>query len=151
MADMRTKLSGSETPGEAKLYEIFRNRFSDNYRVWHNVTLHDPATEIDFVVAHPGEGIYVIEVKDLHLENIEGFENQRIKYRANNESKSYVNPLNQARKNTYAIRNGLEKFDCMLHQAGIFIGKLMTPVNYAAALPNARVAEIHQNVYDQTS
>lgn len=90
---MRTTLSGNETHGEKKLYYILRDKFNDDYQVWHNVLIHSVSTEIDFVIIHPSEGIYVIEVKDIILDNILSFNQDRIDYQGHNGIQNILNIL----------------------------------------------------------
>ena len=136
MATMRTTLTGNETHGEKKLYYILRDKFNDDYQVWHNVLIHSVSTEIDFVIIHPSEGIYVIEVKDIILDNILSFNQDRIDYQGHSGIQNILNPISQARKNSFVIRNGLIEYPCMLTQSGKYQNKLAVPVNYGVAFPH---------------
>lgn len=148
MATMRTEITGKETNGEKRLFYIFRDRFSDDYHVWHNVVFHKNSTEIDFIIVHPSEGIYIIEVKDWSVGNIKKADASRVYYDVNGQVKSLENPLEQARNNSYFIKNELEKKSIMQHKSGENKFKLVTPVNYGIAFPNISSEQIVANGFE---
>ncbi len=60
----------TKSPAERKLYKAFASQLSDEFHVFHSISWQVPdvrhgATdgEADFIVAHPGLGVLVIEVK----------------------------------------------------------------------------------------
>jgi hypothetical protein len=144
MATMLTELTGTETAGERLVYNLLRNRISDDYCVVHNYLLHQAGKEIDFVILHPSEGVYVIEVKDWVIEQIKGFANKRVTIEKYGKSENVANPLDQAWNAQIAVRTALENNSDYKHQTGKFEGKLKFPVNYMAAMPNISAQEIIQ-------
>lgn len=148
MATMLTELTGRETHGEKLVYNLLRNRISDDYFVVHNYLLHQSGKEIDFVVLHPSEGVYVIEVKDWVIEQIKGFDNKRVTIEKNGITENAANPLDQAWKAQIAVRKALENISDYRHQSGKFEGKLKFPVNYMAAMPNISAQQIIQAGFD---
>ena len=142
MATMLTELTGNETTGERKVYNLLRNRISDDYYVVHNYLLHQVGKEIDFIILHPSEGVYVIEVKDWEVKQIKGLAGSCIRLDKNGIIQNTKNPLNQAWDAQIAVRIALENISTYKHQSGKFEGKLKFPVNYLVALPNISASEI---------
>lgn len=144
MATMLTELTGRETHGEKLVYNLLRNRISDDYFVVHNYLLHQAGKEIDFIILHPAEGVYVIEVKDWAIEQIKEIDGNRIRLEKNGKIEITKSPLKQAWDAQIAVRNALEDISIYKHQSGKFEGKLKFPVNYLIAFPNISVNEIFQ-------
>lgn len=144
MATMLTDLTGNETSGERKVYNLLRNRISDDYHVVHNYLLHQAGKEIDFVILHPAEGIYVVEVKDWLMEQIKEINGNRVSLDKNGKMENVKNPFKQAWDAQIAVRKELEKFSLYKHQAGDHQGQLKFPVNYMAAMPNISAQDIIQ-------
>lgn len=141
---MLTELTGNETTGERKVYNLLRNRISDHYYVVHNYLLHQVSKEIDFIILHPSEGVYVIEVKDWVIEQIKEIDANRVSLDKHGKMEKIKNPLKQAWDAQIAVRIALENISTYKHQSGKFEGKLKFPVNYLVALPNISASEILQ-------
>lgn len=148
MATMRTQLSGGETPSEKKLWYIFRNHFSDDYHVWHNTIFHNlNGLEVDFIVIHPYEGIYLIEVKDWQFYKIRSADQNTVIYESEKGIKSLTNPFKQALNNTYKIRSGLEKIPCFLHSSGKYQNKLVVAINHCVAFPYIYASQLEPSPF----
>lgn len=141
---MLTELTGRETHGEKLVYNLLRNRISDDYFVVHNYLLHQSGKEIDFVVLHPSEGVYVIEVKDWVIGQLKEIDTNHVGLEKQGVIQKVQNPLKQAWDAQIAVRNALENISIYKHQSGKFEGKLKFPVNYLIAFPNISVNEIFQ-------
>lgn len=64
----------TKSPAERRLYDVFRENLSSDYVVFHHVAwlVRDSRSgardgEADFIIAHPAQGILVIEVKGGHI------------------------------------------------------------------------------------
>ncbi len=139
---MRTSLFGNETKGESTLYYRFRDKLDDNYHIWHNVYLSMADTEIDFVILHPAEGIYVLEVKDWLIHQIQSADQKRVFLAQGVLSPNNQNPVDQARQNSFEIRNGLIKDPRMIHQEGQHKDQLVVPVNFGVVFSNISYSDI---------
>jgi hypothetical protein len=127
MAIMRTDLTGNETKGEKDLYFRLRDKLSDDYHIWHNRYIASLDTEIDFIILHPKEGIYVLEVKDWEIDQIKEIRSDRIILQKGERTESVQNPLEQARNNSYALQNGLKRDSRMRNKEGVDIPVILTP------------------------
>ena len=141
MATMRTDLDGNETLGEKNLYYRFKNKLSDDYHVWHNLVLPNTGKEADFIIFHPHDGIWVIEVKDWSIEHIINADNRRVLLK-NNKSKE--NPFYQAWRLWVGVKSGLELKDELKHTDGPHQGNLVMPINYGVAFSNIFSSEIEE-------
>ena len=139
---MRTTLSGYETQGEKQLYYRFRDKLSDDYHVWHNIHLLKARTEVDFIILHPAEGIYVLEVKDWPIEIIINADAHRAYIDKSGRTENLQNPITQARQNSFAIRNNLIRDPRMVHKEGPHKDQLVVPVNYGAVFPNITIQQL---------
>ena len=142
MATMRTSLTGNETQGEKQLYFRFRDKLSDDYHVWHNIHLLKARTEVDFIILHPAEGIYVLEVKDWPVEIIMKADASRVYIDKNGRTENLPNPVFQARQNSFAIRNSLINDPRMVHKEGKHKDQLVLPVNFGAVFPNITIQQL---------
>jgi len=150
MATMRSGLDHKGKPGEKKLYEILKNKLSADYHVWHKINIHKAAMEIDFVVIHPIEGVYVIEVKDWIPENIEFDSSGNLQFvNSKGEKSSEKNPLDQARDHSFFILNELKKKPNLLNKSGKYLGKLIFPVNYGVAFTNISSVTINDRNWSE--
>lgn len=139
---MRTNLAGNETKGEKTLYYRFRDKLDENYHIWHGVYLSMADTEIDFVILHPAEGIYVLEVKDWLIHQIQSADQKRVFLAQGVLSPNNQNPVDQARQNSYEIRNGLIKDPRMVHKEGRHKDQLVVPVNSGVVFSNISYSDI---------
>lgn len=147
MATMRTDLDGTETPGEKDLYYRFKNKLSDDYHVWHSLVLPNTGKEADFIIFHPHDGIWVIEVKDWSIEQIIKADNKRVLLNYNESGANRENPFSQAWKLWVGVKNGLESEDELKHTDGPYQGNLLMPINYGVAFSNISSSEIEEHEY----
>jgi hypothetical protein len=146
MANMYTQLAGNETPGEKALYYRFNNKLSEQFSVWHNFVFHSTSQEVDFIVLHPSYGMWLIEVKDWLLPQLEAVDSSTCRINKDGRSVNYPNPLLQARRGWIALKETLEKKSELLNNDGsIHQGKLMFPLNYAAAFYNISQSQIREH------
>ncbi len=94
----------------------------------------------DVVLVHPQTGIIVFEVKAYDLVFIQGVEAGNLKVHFNGESQS-VNPLRQAQRSMYAIKNHYQRL----------AGDVPAPLfNSMVVLPNIREEQWIKKGYDAT-
>ena len=142
MAQFHTSITGEETHGEKTLYYTFCDKLSDEYHVWHNfVNLHT-SLEHDFIIFHPVNGLFIIEVKDWKINQISDVNDKTLMLKTGQDVKKVKNPYYQALKCTYDIRNYLSKNPLLIHQGEKHSGKLILPVNYGVAFTNITQQQI---------
>lgn len=99
--------------GEMKVYEALRS-LSDQYIVfyslsWVGINENRTIGEADFVVLHPDKGVLVIEVKSGEIEYKNG---EWIQRNTRSRIAKRIDPLGQARKSRFELRDRLFKSDC---------------------------------------
>ena len=142
MAVFHTELNQEETRGEKEFYFRLKNKLSDEYHVWHNFHLHQTGSEIDFLIFHPFDGLFIIEVKDWNIDQIIEMNDRDVVLQKGHKSQVYKNPITQVKKYSHYIRNNLSKIDCLIHKHGHHKGNLVLPVNYGVVLSNIHYNEI---------
>ncbi len=95
--------------GEMKVYEALRS-LNDQYTVFYSlswVSIGDRRTigEADFVIAHPEQGIFVIEVKSGEIEYTKG---DWVQTNTRTGKQKVIHPYEQARKSQFEILERLE-------------------------------------------
>jgi len=121
---------------ERKLYDLFREKLSDEYTIIHSVKWitrdprrYGPVGEADFVIAHPKHGVLVLEVKGggIHLEagkwytvNADGEKNPLDR-----------DPISQADRSVYALLDHLKQ--------NIITRRFTYPIYHAVAFPDIEV------------
>lgn len=107
---------GVESDAERRLFDLFRNEFSDDFVVFSGVhwLARDRGKardgEADFVIAHPRYGVLIIEVKGGGIE----FDAENHVYYSTNRrgEKNVINdPFDQARRSKYALKSRLQEAD----------------------------------------
>ncbi len=136
MATFHTELNNKETKGEKKFYFRLKNKLSDEYHVWHNFHLHQTGAEIDFLILHPVDGLFLIEVKDWSVDQIIQINDRDVLLQTGNRHERRNNPIAQVKGYSFAVRNSLKEIKCLIHQDGGFEGRLVFPVNYGVVLSN---------------
>jgi hypothetical protein len=142
MAIMLRDVAECVTEGERRLYYLFRDKLSEDYLVINSFSFHAGGTEIDFVILHPSEGVYLIEVKDWIIEQITALTDKDVMFKVNGSTKQHTNPLEHIRNIQKQILNALSKKIELVYNKGRFEGKLKFPMNFALAFPNISSQEI---------
>ena len=150
MAICYTELTGKETPGEKTVYNTLQSRLDDDYMMWHNVIIPGLNREIDFIILNPSYGIWVIEVKDWLIDQIQSVEVQKIKLKKRFGTKSVQNPIYQARNCWIHLKEKLGKIDVLTHQDGEHQGNLLMPINYLVIFTNITAPELIEKELEET-
>jgi UvrD-like helicase C-terminal domain/Nuclease-related domain/AAA domain len=125
------------TAGERRLAERLESHLEDDYLLWYDVPIGDKYLHPDFIVLHPGRGIFILEVKDWKIENI--FQATRTSFSLqteNSQNKEVKNPLLQARDYTFAVKKLLEQDPALVQIEGPYKGNLCFPYGYGVVLSN---------------
>ncbi|RMG61047.1 MAG: hypothetical protein D6713_01185 [Deltaproteobacteria bacterium] len=127
--------SDAATPGERRVHRFFREVFAarEDVLLWHRVRLL--GREADFVLYVPGLGLFVVEVKDWKLDQIEEVGPQTFVVYRGGERAACPNPYAQARTCSYSVRDKLSRLPELTHQKGEFRGKPILPVSYLVVFP----------------
>jgi hypothetical protein len=107
---------GVESDAERRLFDVFRNEFSDDFLVFCNVNwlARDRGKardgEADFIVAHPRYGVLVVEVKGGGISYDAATRSYTSEDR-NGEKHPIRDPFRQARDSKFALRTKLRESD----------------------------------------
>ncbi len=125
------------TSGERRFGERLRALLEEDYLCWHDVPIGPVRQHPDFVVLHPGRGLWVFEVKDWRLENLRMIGNVQVDLISPEGSvKTVANPLEQARAYCMTIVNKLSTDPQLQDPSDRYRGKICFPYAYAAVLTN---------------
>lgn len=150
MAKMRIKLDELANPDEKKVYKILETKLSDDYHVWPNFNFHKVGREIDFVILHPLDGIYVLEVKGWLKQNINFNSEGKLQFvNSKGEKSIQSNPLDQVKFNSQQILAELIKKVEFQQDSSDHKGKLIFPVSYGVVFTNIRAEEIEKNNWSE--
>ncbi len=150
MAKMRIKLDELANPDEKKVYKILETKLSDDYHVWPNFNFHKVGREIDFVILHPLDGIYVLEVKGWLKQNINFNSEGKLQFvNSKGEKSIQSNPLDQVKLNVQLILAELIKKVEFQQDSGYYKGRLIFPISYGVVFTNIRAEEIEKNNWSE--
>jgi hypothetical protein len=128
-----------ESDAERRLFEQFREEFSDDFLVFSQVqwlarrrTDGAEDGEADFVIAHPRYGALVIEVKGGGIRR-DAQTNQWFTTDRDGAEHEIKDPFALARRSMYALRDKIREADCTREHA--------YPLAYAVAFPDCYVDE----------
>lgn len=125
------------TTGERRFGERLRTLLEEDYLCWHDVPVGPVRQHPDFVVLHPGRGLWVFEVKDWLLENLRMIGNVHVDLISPEGAvKTVANPLEQARAYCMTIVNKLSTDPQLQDPSDRYRGKICFPYAYAAVLTN---------------
>lgn len=115
------------TSGERRLAERLEQKLDDDYLLWYDVPVGPKQSHPDFVVLHPRRGLLILETKDWRLETIQKATRQYWEILANDQPKTVINPLAQARHCAIQVVNALERDPQLVRASGDHQGKLAFP------------------------
>ena len=131
------------TGGERRFADRLRHFLEDDYYCWYDVGVGQQDLHPDFMILHPNRGLFVLEVKDWKLDNIDRLTKEEVFLKL--QKKSVTNPLQQARKYAFAIENLLSQDSALVHQSGKHQGRLIFPYGYGVVLAN-----IYRNKFESS-
>lgn len=122
------------TLGERRFADRLRHFLEDDYYCWYDVGVGQQDLHPDFIILHPNRGLFILEVKDWKLDNIDRITKEEVFLKF--QGKSVTNPLQQARRYAFAIENLLSQDAALVHQSGKYQGRLIFPYGYGVVLTN---------------
>ncbi|WP_439396490.1 DEAD/DEAH box helicase [Bradyrhizobium sp. PMVTL-01] len=136
-----------DSRGELRLAERLKDFLEDNAVVWHNLPTGPRGRHPDFIIAHPANGLLVLEVKDWRLETIASADKTKVELLTSRGLVRESNPLEQARKYTLDVVRTLERDGQLLFPPGHrFMGRSLLPFGFGAVFTN-----ITRRQFDQTN
>lgn len=128
--------SNKMTNGERRFALRLEEKLDDDYLLWYDVPIGPRKRHPDFIVLHPDNGLFVLEVKDWKLENIKSVTPTNVELLTTQGLKHVSNPLTQARACALEINQLLESDPALVRPSGKYKGKLLCPYSYGVVLSN---------------
>ncbi|AVH68613.1 superfamily I DNA/RNA helicase (plasmid) [Nostoc sp. 'Peltigera membranacea cyanobiont' N6] len=124
------------TPGERRLAQRLEEKLENDYLLWYDVPVGKKQLHPDFIVLHPSQGLFILEVKDWKLDTIQNINPSTITLLTEDGVKEVKHPLQQARDYALAVNKMLEKDSLLVQQEGNYQGKLLIPYGYGVVFTN---------------
>ncbi len=125
------------TSGEKRLARALEHHLEDDYLLWYDVPVGPKQLHPDFIILHPGRGLFILEVKDWKLEHIQRVTPTIVTLLTPNGVKEVDNPLKQARGYALAVSKLLSKDAALVWSEGSrYQGKLVFPYGYGVVFSN---------------
>lgn len=145
MARFLNPIGAGATPGERRLAERLRTFLEDDYLCWYNVPVGPVRQYPDFIVLHPGRGIWVLEVKDWKLDQLRMIGSVDVELiTPEGAVKTLANPLEQARQYCMTVVNKLSTDPQLQDPSARYRGKICFPYAYAAVLANITRQQLNE-------
>ena len=146
MAQILTPLKRSKmTVGEKRFAQLLHDYLNDDYLVWYNVATSGSIRRYpDFLIFHPGYGLWCLEIKDWHMGNIKGMDKEHVILKSGDQRVTTANPLEQARGCCLPIIDRMKKDRRLRHAAGKYQGKLLFPWVFGAVMCNWQRSRISE-------
>ncbi|MFC0036470.1 adenosylmethionine decarboxylase [Cardiobacterium valvarum] len=146
MAQILTSLKKSKmTVGEKRFAQLLSDYLDDDYLVWYNVATSGSIRRYpDFLIFHPGHGLWCLEIKDWHMGNIKGMDKEHVILKSGDQRITIANPLEQARGCCLPIIDRMKKDRRLRHANGKYQGKLRFPWAFGAVMCNWQRSRISE-------
>lgn len=134
------------TSGEKRLARVLESHLEDDYLLWYDVPIGQKRLHPDFIILHPDRGLFILEVKDWKLENMQRVNPNLVELLTPEGVKEVKNPLRQARNYALAACRMLEGDVALVSPVGSpHQGKLVFPYGYGVVFSN-----ITRKTFEQT-
>ncbi|MFO5472450.1 MAG: NERD domain-containing protein [Dolichospermum sp.] len=124
--------------GEKRLYNILKNKLSDNFYVWYEPRIDGRYP--DFIILSPDFGLLVIEVKGWYTNQILKASNDSFEIENNQNDLETIqkqkSPLRQGKDYLDKLLNVLKKSRVLTNQSGKYQGNLCFPIGVGAVMSN---------------
>lgn len=137
--------------GEKKIANIIRSKLDDDCYCWYNVAVGKEHEHADFIILNPKWGILVLEVKDWNIETIIEADKDSFTLHCNTGRIRHKNPLEQARKYAFSIKDKLMTDECLLISNGKYEGSLCFPYAYGVIFSRITDKQFNQKRFGNTS
>ena len=150
MAQILTPLKKNKmTVGEKRFAQLLSDYLDNDYLVWYNVPSHGEQRRYpDFLIFHPGHGLWCLEIKDWHMGNVKAMNKNSVTLK---DAETYAHPIEQARDCCLPVIDDM-KADSRLCQAdGKYQGKLRFPWGFGAVMSNwqrSRINDATREIYE---
>ena len=154
MAQILTPLKKSKmTVGEKRFAQLLSDYLDNDYLVWYNVPSHGEQRRYpDFLIFHPGHGLWCLEIKDWHMGNVKAMNKNSVTLRTgDNQQTTTANPIEQARDCCLPVINDMQADSRLCQADGKYQGKLRFPWGFGAVMSNwqrSRINDATREIYE---
>jgi len=124
------------TTGERRLAQRLEQKLEEDYLLWYNVPVGPRQLRPDFILLHPGRGLFILEVKDWKLGTLQEANPYSVKLLTEGGFQEVKNPLEQARCYALEIVHLLQQDSALVHPEGRYQAKLVCPFAYGVVFTN---------------
>jgi len=133
-----SSIPSKASKGEQTLYNIIKERISDNFYVWYEPMIDNRRP--DFIILSPNFGLLIIEVKGWYAGQILKASNNSFEIKDNKNdfeiNQKQKSPLRQGKDYMDGLLNLLKKFRILINQSGKYQGSLCFPIGVGAVMSN---------------
>ena len=135
MAQILTPLKKSKmTIGEKRFAQLLHDYLDDDYLVWYNVPSHGEKRRYpDFLIFHPGYGLWCLEIKDWHMGNVTAMNKNTVTLK---DAETHAHPIEQARDCCLPVIDHMKADSQLCQTSGKYQGKLRFPWGFGAVMSN---------------
>lgn len=141
-------IPGKASEGERKLYNILRNKLSDNFYVWYEPRIDGRYP--DFIILSPDFGLLVIEVKGWYAKNIltASYDTFKIQNNRNDleTTEKQKSPLRQGKDYLDKLLNLFKENRILTNQCGKYQGNLCFPIGVGAVMSNLTYEQARRKI-----
>jgi hypothetical protein len=135
-----------DSRGELRLAERLKDFLEENTYIWHNLPMGPRGRHPDFVVAHPANGLLVLEVKDWRFDTILSADKETVELLTTRGPVRDKNPFEQVRGYMFDVMRMLEEDRQLIFPADHpFKGRPLLPFGFGVVFTN-----ITRKQYGQT-
>jgi len=124
------------TAGERRLAQRLEQKLEEDYLLWYDVPVGPKQLRPDFILLHPGRGLFILEVKDWKLGTLQEANPYSVKLLTEGGIQEVKNPLEQARGYALEIVHLLQQDSELVHAQGQYQGKVVCPFAYGVVFTN---------------
>src|SRR5690606_13290262 len=134
-----------DSRGELRLAERLREFLEENSWIWHNLPMGARGRHPDFVIAHPGNGLLVLEVKDWRLDSILSGNKAEVELLTQRGPIKEQNPFEQVRGYMFDVVRMLERDKSLVFPPDHrFKGKPILPFGFGVVFTNITRRQFEQ-------
>jgi len=126
-----------DSRGELRLAARIREFLEENTVAWHNLPMGPRGRHPDFVIAHPANGLLVLEVKDWRFETLLSANKETVELMTTRGPVFDKNPFEQVRGYMFDVVQMLEKDTQLIFSADhAFKGRPLMPFGFGVVFTN---------------
>ncbi|MBK6294941.1 MAG: NERD domain-containing protein [Rhodoferax sp.] len=137
--------------GERSTLQQLKRCLSDDYMVWHDVSIGPKARQPDFVILSPRRGLLILEVKHWAWATIQNrrITKDSVELLTDKGLVTAAHPLRQARDYALELNDVLQSDPALVYDQAPFKGKSQVPYGWGCVLSNIRLKQTEGSDFEQ--